>query len=103
MKLQLRGEAFNVFNIQNLETPSAVTINSSDVNRVARMPEGSPHWPREQHQGSCSLESGSCFKQERIIDQVFGLFRKGTVPSCAADKVLYQTGRLVRLAVFFAK
>jgi Carboxypeptidase regulatory-like domain/TonB dependent receptor-like, beta-barrel len=29
MKIQLRAEAFNVFNIQNLETPSAVTINSS--------------------------------------------------------------------------
>jgi hypothetical protein len=29
MKLQLRGEAFNVFNIQNLDAPSAVTINSS--------------------------------------------------------------------------
>lgn len=29
MKVQLRAEAFNVFNIQNLETPSAVTINSS--------------------------------------------------------------------------
>jgi hypothetical protein len=29
MRLQLRGEAFNVFNIQNLDAPSAVTINSS--------------------------------------------------------------------------
>jgi hypothetical protein len=29
MKLQLRGEAFNVFNIQNLDTPSAVTINAN--------------------------------------------------------------------------
>jgi carboxypeptidase family protein/TonB-dependent receptor-like protein len=29
MKLQLRGEAFNIFNIQNLDTPSVVTINSS--------------------------------------------------------------------------
>jgi hypothetical protein len=29
MKLQLRGEAFNIFNIQNLEAPSVVTINSS--------------------------------------------------------------------------
>jgi hypothetical protein len=29
MKLQLRGEAFNVFNIQNLDAPSAVTVNSS--------------------------------------------------------------------------
>ncbi len=29
MKLQLRAEAFNVFNIQNLDAPSAVTINSS--------------------------------------------------------------------------
>ncbi|MGH9969508.1 MAG: TonB-dependent receptor domain-containing protein [Pyrinomonadaceae bacterium] len=28
-KLQLRAEAFNVFNIQNLDAPSAVTINSS--------------------------------------------------------------------------
>ena len=31
MKLQLRGEAFNVFNIQNLDAPSAVTINSSAI------------------------------------------------------------------------
>jgi hypothetical protein len=29
MKLQLRAEAFNVFNIQNLDAPSAVTVNSS--------------------------------------------------------------------------
>ncbi|HJQ31954.1 MAG TPA: TonB-dependent receptor [Pyrinomonadaceae bacterium] len=29
MKLQLRGEAFNVFNIQNWDVPSALTINSS--------------------------------------------------------------------------
>ena len=29
VKLQLRGEAFNVFNIQNWDVPSALTINSS--------------------------------------------------------------------------
>jgi Carboxypeptidase regulatory-like domain/TonB dependent receptor len=29
MRLQLRAEAFNVFNIQNLDAPSAVTLNSS--------------------------------------------------------------------------
>ena len=29
MKLQLRGEAFNVFNVQNWDVPSALTINSS--------------------------------------------------------------------------
>jgi hypothetical protein len=35
MKLQLRGEAFNIFNIQNLEAPSAVTINANATSIAA--------------------------------------------------------------------
>jgi TonB dependent receptor len=35
MKIQLRGEAFNVFNIQNLDTPSAVTINANATSILA--------------------------------------------------------------------
>jgi hypothetical protein len=46
MKIQLRAEAFNVFNIQNLDTPSAVTVNSSGssiaagVGRVTSLAQG---------------------------------------------------------------
>ena len=45
-KIQLRMEAFNVFNIQSWETPSAVTINSSGstiaagVGRITSLAQG---------------------------------------------------------------
>jgi len=45
-KLQLRFEAFNVFNVQNYDVPSALTINSSatqiaaNVGRITSLAQG---------------------------------------------------------------
>jgi hypothetical protein len=40
MKLQFRVEAFNVFNIQNWEVPSALTINGANPGRITALAQG---------------------------------------------------------------
>ena len=40
MKLQFRMEMFNVFNIQNWDVPSALTINGANPGRITALAQG---------------------------------------------------------------